>query len=445
MRRTVRMALAVGLLVSVPGFAGLARGQGADAALRDRVGQLVERLDSPKREARDAAEKALMELGPRALPFLPEASPTGSADRNQRLDRIRQALRETQDQAGPGPSMVTLVGKGVRLTEAIRQLERQSGNVISDVREQYGGEVTNPALDLEIQNRPFLEALDLLATRAGLETSFYTGDGSVGLMPGGVRFDPALEGDGEGGDRPNPFLLYSGPFRVVLRHIQARRDFQVGLDQAEAQFEVDWEPRLRPLLLSLKAEDIEIVDDRGLPVEPDVAQASTSVPLQSENPTAELNLRMTAPDRAARSLAWLKVKADLTVPAAFRTFRFPSLTGRNVQQKQGDVSVLLESTEADGPVWKVNVTIILPDQGPTLESFQQGLLNNRLWLQRADGSRFEHNGGFNNTAVDNGRISFQYLFVDAPGQPADYQLVYETPGKLVTLPLEFEFKDVPLP
>ena len=38
--------------------AATARGQGSDAALRDRVMQLVERLDAPKIEARQAAEEA---------------------------------------------------------------------------------------------------------------------------------------------------------------------------------------------------------------------------------------------------------------------------------------------------------------------------------------------------------------------------------------------------
>ena len=79
------------------------------------------------------------------------------------------------------------------------------------------------------------------------------------------------------------------------------------------------------------------------------------------------------------------------------------------------------------------------------ESYRQGLFNNRLWLQKADGSRFEHNGGFSNTSNDGGKLGFEYLFVDAPGKPADYQLVYETPSKVLTIPLEFEFKDVPLP
>ena len=93
----------------------------------------------------------------------------------------------------------------------------------------------------------------------------------------------------------------------------------------------------------------------------------------------------------------------------------------------------------------MNVTLAYPGEGPAFESYRQGLFNNRLWLQRADGSRFEHNGGFSNTASDGGKLGFEYLFVDAPGKPADYQLVYETPSKVITVPLEFEFKDIPLP
>ena len=44
-----------------------------------------------------------------------------------------------------------------------------------------------------------------------------------------------------------------------------------------------------------------------------------------------------------------------------------------------------------------------PGEGPAFESYRQGLFNNRLWLQKADGSRFEHNGGFSNTASDDGQ------------------------------------------
>src|SRR5438094_576076 len=140
-------------------------GQGSEAALRDRVLQLVERLEAPKMEARQAAEDALVKLGPRILPFLPETARAAGAERKQRLERIRAALLEAQEEANLGASKITIQGQGIRLSEAIQKLQAQSGNAINDLREQSGAEATNPALDLEIVDRPFFEALDLIARK----------------------------------------------------------------------------------------------------------------------------------------------------------------------------------------------------------------------------------------------------------------------------------------
>jgi hypothetical protein len=223
-------------------------------------------------------------------------------------------------------------------------------------------------------------------------------------------------------------------------------NFATGTRTGNLRMEIAWEPRLRPMLLSLATSEVEIFDDRGEAIEPDVREESGSVVLRPENPIAEMNLNINAPDRKAQKLAKLKVKADVTVPAAQRVFRFPDLSASNVKQDQGDIAVTLKSVEVDEFVWKVNVELAYTDaEGPAFESYQQGLFNNRLWLQRPDGSRFEQNGGFNQTGGGGGRLSFQYLFVDAPGKPADYQFVYETPSKVLTIPLEFEFEDLPLP
>src|SRR3954469_15653949 len=80
--------------------------QTTDAALRDRVLQLVDRLGAPKMEARKAAEEALIKLAPKVLPFLPDASKSAGEERNQRLDRVRAALREAMDQTNLGASKV---------------------------------------------------------------------------------------------------------------------------------------------------------------------------------------------------------------------------------------------------------------------------------------------------------------------------------------------------
>ncbi|WP_435019403.1 hypothetical protein TA3x_001277 [Tundrisphaera sp. TA3] len=430
---------AAGIALSFALLGGsMASGQVSDAALKDRVAQLVERLSGPKVEARAAAEKSLIDLGPRVLPFLPAAGDASRPDLTERLERIRDALRQKEEVTNLGASRVTLKGQGLRLTEVVKALQTQTGNVITDLREQYGAEATNPALDLDIDGKTFFEALDLVAEQAGVTIQPYTGDGSIGLMAG-TPMEPGMP------PRAKPMVAYNGPYRILFKQIAAARDFQAGTGTANAQFEVAWEPRLRPMLLSLKNEDVKVVDDRGEEVKPQVMEEAGEVALRAADCAAEMNVNLVAPDRAAKTLATLSVKASLSVPSGVKAFRFPSLAAVDAVQKQGDISVTLESTEVDEQVWKVALVIQYPEGGPEFESYRQGLFNNRIWLQKPDGSRFMHNGGFNNTGADAGRISFEYLFVDAPGKPADYQLVYEAPSKVVSIPLEIEFKDVPLP
>ena len=413
-------------------LAGVVAGQGADAALKDRVGQLLERLDAPKEEARKAAQEALIKLGPRVLPLLPEGAKITGDERKRRLENVRSALLEATEAANLGASRITLKVKGMRLSEVVQKLQGQTGNAITDLREAEGGEATNPSLDLDIDDKPFLEALDVVCKLAEITPNYFSGDGSIGLMPG----KPPTQGK----------VVYTGPFRVSFKQIAIVRDFQAEAGTMNAQLEVAWEPRLRPMLLKLKADETKVVDDQGKTVESQVTEEAIDVVLRPENPVAEMNLNLKAPDRSVKKLGKVAVKGEITIPAGLKTFRFPTLTVKEPATiKQGDVAVTLESTEVDEQVWKVNLELAYPGDSPAFESYRQGLFNNRLWLQKSDGSRFEHNGGFSNTSSDGGKLGFEYLFVDAPGKPSDYGLVYETPSKVLTIPLEFEFKDVPLP
>ena len=107
-------------------------------------------------------------------------------DLAERIERVRTALREKDEQTNLGASKVTLKGKGIRLTEAIKALQTQSGNAIVDIREANGEEATNPAIDLDIADKPFFEALDLVAEKAGVGFTPYTGDGTIGLIAGAM-------------------------------------------------------------------------------------------------------------------------------------------------------------------------------------------------------------------------------------------------------------------
>ncbi|WP_165064201.1 hypothetical protein [Paludisphaera rhizosphaerae] len=427
--RISAIVLAAASAWGAPAFAQ----EAGDAALRDRVLQLVERLDSEKPEARDAAEAALKKLGSRALPLLPEAGGP-SKERSERLARIREAILEASAEDPTSGSKITIQAKGMRLSDAIQQLQKQSGNPINDLREQYGAEATNPTFDLDLKEVPFFKALDEIALKAGVTTTPFTGDGTIGLMAAAPN----------GGTQAQPPVEYVGPFKVSLKQLVEQRDFQAGKASANAAMEIAWEPRIRPMLLSIKADQVEVKDDQGRAVKPQVAMESSDVVLRPENPSAEVNVNMEAPERTATKIGSLHVKAEMTLPAGIKTFRFPNLAEKKTIQ-QGDVSVTLEGVEIDEQVWKVGVVLTYPGEGPAFESYRQGLFNNRVWLQKADGSKFEQNGGFSNTGSDGGKLGFEYLFVDAPGKPEDYQLVYETPSKVATVPLDFTFKDVPLP
>jgi hypothetical protein len=417
---------------SAPPARAQATAQGeVDAALRDRVLQLLQRLSDPKPEARDEAQARLIKLGPKILPLLPETPAEADKDRRERLDRIRAALMEVQQEENHGPTFVTIQSKGIRLSEALQQAQRQTGNPVSDLRESLGAEATNPAFDLDLKKVPFLEAMDRIARAAEVSINAFSGDGSIGITAGAPPKAPMIQ--------------YVGPFRIAFKQLMEQRDLQAGTSSGNAQIEVAWEPRLRPMLLTLKMDGLEIKDDKGKEIKPQTMMESNEVVLRPENPAAELNLNIEAPDRSATKLTSFHLKSEITLPAGMKTFRFPSLAQENVALKQGDVGATLQNVEIDEQVWKVNLELAYGDTGPAFESYRQGLFNNRIWLQKADGSRFEHNGGFSNTSSDGGKLGFEYLFVDVPGKPADYQLVYETPSRVVTIPLEFTFKDVPLP
>ncbi len=374
--------------------------------------------------------------------MLPDAATAKTPERKQRLEKIRATLKDMEPDITTTATKVTIQAKGIRLSEALQQLQKQSGNAITDLRDQLGADVTNPAIDLDIKDKGFFEALDTITRLAEVTTTYATGDGTIGIMAGAsMEAQPGMPAP----KKAEPMVQYIGPFRIELKQLSLNRDLATGTTTGNIQLEAAWEPRLRPMLLKLDYENLKIVDDQKKPVPPQVTDESAEVVVRPENPVSEINLNIAAPERAAKKLASLKVKAELTLPAGIKTFKFPSLAQKDVTSKQGDVSLTLEDTEVDEQVWKVNVTLAYPGEGPAFESYRQGLFNNRLWLQRADGSRFEHNGGFSNTASDGGKLGFEYLFVDAPGKPADYQLVYETPSKVITVPLEFEFKDIPLP
>ena len=294
----------------------------------DRVRQLVERLDAPKIEARDAAEASLIKLG-RPDPAAPcprprrrrsperqaaaRASPRRRSQEAERGDRPSRRPRSRSRGRGSGSARRSSSSRSSRATRS------------PTCASNSGAEVDQPGARPRHRRQAVLRgARRSSAGRPRSRSRIFTGDGSIGLMAG-VRRKAA-----------STWSQYDGP---VPGRVQAARGCPrlPGRDRgtANAQFEVAWEPRLRPMLLALKADELKIIDDQGETVEPQVMRSrprSSSGPRTRPPRSTSTSTPPTARPRSSRSL---KVKAEVTVPAGIKTFRFPSLAGENVDDQAG--------------------------------------------------------------------------------------------------------------
>jgi len=75
-----------------------------------------------------------------------------------------------------------------------------------------------------------------------------------------------------------------------------------------------------------------------------------------------------------------------------------------------------------------------------------------MFLQRTAGDqRFPNTGGYSVESTGSNRAVIRYHFIDkrpeklTRGSPADWRVIYKTPGILLEVPVPFAFKDVSLP
>src|SRR5437016_3047417 len=114
------------MLTSILLVAGLAVGQAGDQTpagdeAKAKVLALVRQLDHDELAKREAAEKALIAMGPDAAPLLPTLSPQTSAEVRNRVNRVRNALVKAEVEAATRPSLVTLSGE-MPVSEALAEV-----------------------------------------------------------------------------------------------------------------------------------------------------------------------------------------------------------------------------------------------------------------------------------------------------------------------------------
>jgi hypothetical protein len=399
-----------------------------------RVRRLVRQLDAPQLAERESAEQALVELGPNVLGLLPQDLEGVSAEIAQRVGRIRQKLQRAMAESAGQASDVTLHGE-MTVAEAAAKIEEQTGNKIVLRLPRAGpGEPTGAKLTLDFDEVPFWKALDQVFDRAGLGVYAYGEEKAIYGVP-------RPEGQTPRTDRAS----YSGPLRFEVVAVEAIRDLRNPRNQSlRLTLEVSWEPRLAPVSLMQRMDDLEPVDENGNPLDVQTAQAVSEVNVIPDSTAVSLELPLELPPRDVKQIARLEGTLTALLPGKVETFRFEDLEeAEDVEKRMAGVTVMLERVRKNRSVWEVRMLVRFDQAHGALESHRNWIYDNEVYLEPPDGESVVW-ATFETTRQTESEVGVAYYFaVDGP--LTGYTLVYKTPALILSKAFDYQIQNIPLP
>lgn len=406
--------------------------QSEPADKKAEVSQLVRQLENRERETRDKAEAELREMGPIVLSLLPEIDARTSGELKQRLLRIRDDLEKTQLSESAGGSSVTLHGK-MTLMDALAKIEEQTGNSILDYRARLNQQSDDTELTLDIEAVPFWEALDQILDQAGL--SIYTFVGEPRKLAVIAAADGAASRHGSG--------AYQGLFRIEPTTLTLDRNLRnPSSDLLRMNVEVIWEPRVLPILIRQDLEDIEMTTDNGETLS--VSSTGTmQLPVQPGVAAVDMRLPLELPTRDAKEIATLKGRFTALVPGGDVSFEFTDLAAKNVQQRKGGLTVILDQVRKNGGVQQIYVRLRFDQANDSLQSHLDWVENNVIQLIDPDGKPADE-PGYEKYLERDSEVGYSYIF-PVEGDLKGWKLIYTTPAGIAEIPVEYELKDISLP
>lgn len=407
----------------------------APADLADTVRQLIRDLDAGQKARREDAEKKLLALGPRALDYLPENTDRMSAEAGQRLDRVREKLEKNAAANSLEPTTVTVSGEKP-FSKILALIEEQTGNKIVDLRSEFGQDTGDPNLKVDFDKTPFWPAFDRVLDDAELTIYPYASEqGGLGITS---RGESALPRRGA--------AVYSGAFRIEGTEFVARRDLRDPMSHVlNLTLEASWEPRLSPIVITYPAGSITALGDQGQPLATNDSAGDMQMPVNNDDKLVEVPIQFDLPERNVRRIASLKGKLTAMLPGRVETFRFTNLDKtKRVDRKRAGVTVALESVRKNGAVWEIRMLLIFDKATGALESHLSTgwVSNNFAALEDAKRQSIPY-AGLETTRETETEVGVAYYF-DVPSLKG-YTFVYKTPTAIISLPIEFELKDLELP
>ncbi len=337
------------------------------------------------------------------------------------------------------PRSVSLQKDSIPLSEALAQIKEQTGNLVADRRLSK----KNHKLKLDLTKAPFWQALEAIAKSADARISPYQADSIIALVDGPYR--------------PLP-TDFQGPFRVAVKRLALSRDLETDNHSCVVHLEVAWEPWFQPFYLEAGPAAIVFSPDAKGKAFKAAIPSRGQLAVAGKN-AVEVEVRLTAPNRSAAKIDLLKGTFRVIGPSKMLTFLFPALKpikNAAIRLEREGVTVSLTRIAVKSERWTFDVLIENPPGGPKFESYQSWLDNNQIYLEKGEGKDREmffpnpaEEEALGNVTATRAAISYHFTPRNGsrtmPGKIGDWKLVYRTPGRIVEVPVPFEYKDLLLP
>jgi hypothetical protein len=436
------VSIAVALLFSLTTFAAeKAAAPEGNPELSGEISRFVQQLNDDRAAERDAAEAKLLELAGETtvetdhfLELLPEDSDQMPLAVRERLSRLRQQVEDRVAKAAVNETQITLSVNEMPLAEVFAEIEKQTGNKVIDTREQQGEEVSPSKITIELKDEPFWSAMDQILDKANLGIYAYGGEYALSIVSRASNERPRHNtGD------------YRGPFRIEVLEVQSQRNLRQPEQQSlKLQFEVGWEPRLRPIALSQPVADIKATTDTGQELSVAQPEVVLDVEVPGGTQAAEVIVPFQLPGRDSKKITKLTGKLLALVPGRQVKFRFDDLANSvGKSERRGGVQVTLDDVRKNNAIWEVHMRLALDEDNDALQSHRGWAFQNISYLVGADGEPID-NAGFETTRQTRNELGVAYLF-DLPAGIEGLSWVYETPAAIVEMPVEYELNDIELP
>lgn len=408
-----------------------------------KVDQLVRQLNDPDSAQREEAEHALLEMAPEGtseeldhfLNMLPRPKPGMPEQVQQRLRKIRLEIETRQAEKILSVTRFSLSADGMSLSDVFDKIDSQTGNKLSDHREQFGQEFGEATVTLDLENEEFWSGLDQVLDQVELEPYSLSGEETLAI----VNREPGMLPRQQRGS-------YAGPFRVEAVSIFAKRNLRNPAEEsARVELEIAWEPRLRPIALTQSLTDLRVKGDDGEPIPTTSSRATLNVEVPTGSHSAELVIPLDLPSREVSKIASFRGSISALVPGRQVKFKFDNLDkALGAEQQQGGVKVTVDRVHKNHGLWEVYMRMELLSDDPMLNSQRGWIFQNITYMVGKDGAEIDH-AGFETTRENEREIGMAYFFELPDDDIGAYSWVYRSPASIIQVPVAYELNDLPLP